>query len=92
MIFSWYKETCEALLDYPKIGGDNNKYFLKKAIKNILHAKIDVHIRRLISDFPVDEVKFIEKLQSHCASMTFAFKVGMTYFFNKSHKMEGSMQ
>ena len=23
MIFSQYKETCEVLLDYPKIGGDN---------------------------------------------------------------------
>ena len=23
MIFSQYKETCEVLLDYPKIGGDD---------------------------------------------------------------------
>ena len=23
MIFSQYRETCEVLLDYPKIGGDN---------------------------------------------------------------------
>ena len=23
MIFSQYRETCEALLDYPKIGGDD---------------------------------------------------------------------
>ena len=29
MIFSQYKETCEALLDYPKIGGDNIKEFSK---------------------------------------------------------------
>ena len=25
MIFSQYKETCEVLLDYPKIGGENIK-------------------------------------------------------------------
>ena len=35
MIFSQYKETCEVLLDYPKIGGENNKYFVKEAIRNI---------------------------------------------------------
>ena len=27
MIFSQYKETCEVLLDYPKIGGYNIKDF-----------------------------------------------------------------
>ena len=30
MIFSQYKETCEVLLDYPKIGGENIKGFAKK--------------------------------------------------------------
>ena len=52
MIFSQYKETCEVLLDYPKIGGENIKNFLKKDIKNILYANIDVHSRRLNADFP----------------------------------------
>ena len=28
-IFSQYKETCEVLLDYPKIGGGNIKEFSK---------------------------------------------------------------
>ena len=27
IIFSQYKETCEVLLDYPKVGGDNIKDF-----------------------------------------------------------------
>ena len=40
----------------------------------ILHANIDVHSRRLIAEFPRDEIKCIEKLQSHCANMTFADK------------------
>ena len=44
MIFSKYTETCEVLLEYPKIGGD---YIIedcaKKAIINLLHANIDVH-------------------------------------------------
>ena len=29
MIFSQYRETCEVLLDYPKIGGDNVKDYAK---------------------------------------------------------------
>ena len=72
MIFSQYRETCEVLLDYPKIGGDNVKNYAKQAIRNLLHANRDVHIRRLISEFPIDGIKCIEKLQSHCANMTFA--------------------
>ena len=64
MIFSQYKETCEVLLDYPKIGGnDIIEYYSKKAIRNILHAKIAVHSRRLIAEFPKYGIKCIEKLQ-----------------------------
>ena len=75
MIFSQYKETCEVLLDYPKIGGyDIIEDYAKKAIRNILHAKIDVNSRRLIAEFPKDGIKCIEKLQSYCANMTFADK------------------
>ena len=65
---SQYKKTCEVLLDYPKIGGEDIKEFAKKSIRNILHAIIDVHSRRLISEFPGDGIKCIEKLQSHCAT------------------------
>ena len=61
MIFSHYKKTCEVLLDYPKIGGENIKEFSKKAIGNLLHANIDVHSRRLIAEFPGDGIKCIEK-------------------------------
>ena len=46
----------------------------KQAIRNLLHANIDVHSRILISEFPKDGVKCIEKLQSHCANMTFSDK------------------
>ena len=49
VIFSQYKETCEVLLDYPKIGGnDIIEDYAKEAIGNILHANIDVHSRILI--------------------------------------------
>ena len=52
MIFSQYRETCEALLDYPKIGGnDVIEDYSKEAIRNLLYANIDVHSRRLITDF-----------------------------------------
>ena len=62
MIFSQYKETCEVHIDYPKIGGENIKYFSRNPIRNILHTNIDVHIRRLISEFLGDGIKCIEKL------------------------------
>ena len=53
VIFSQYTETCEVLLDYPKIGGGNIiEDYAKKAIRDIVHANIDVHSRRLISGFP----------------------------------------
>ena len=49
MIFSQYTETCEVLLDYPKIGGyDITEDYAKKFIRNLLHANIDVHSRILI--------------------------------------------
>ena len=51
MIFSQYKETCEVLLEYTKIGGENIKYFVNNSIRNILHANIDVNIRTLIAEF-----------------------------------------
>ena len=52
MIFSKYRDACEVLLDYPKIGGDYViEDYAKKAIRNLLHANIDVHSRRLISEF-----------------------------------------
>ena len=75
MIFSQYTETCEVLLDDPKIGGDGIiEDFAKKSIRNLLHANIDVHSRILIAEFPRDGIKYIEKLQSHCANMNFADK------------------
>ena len=75
MIFSQYRETCEVLLDYSNIGGDNIiDNYAKKAIRNLLRANIDVHSRILIAEFPKDGIKFIENLQSHCANMTFADK------------------
>ena len=75
MIFSQYIETCEVLLDYPKIGGDDIiEDFSKKAIMNLLHANIDVHSKILFAEFPRDGIKCIEKLQSHCANVTFSDK------------------
>ena len=88
MIFSQYRETFEILLDYPKIGGDDViEDYSKKAIRNLLHSNIDVHSRRLIAGFPKYGVKCIEKLQSHCANMTFADKSGYDRTFQQvTHK------
>ena len=72
--FSQYRETYEVLRDYPKMEKENIKDFAKMAIRNILHANSCVHSRRLIAEFPEDEIKCMEKLQSHCENMTFADK------------------
>ena len=53
---------CEVLLDYPKIGGGDLKYFVKKVIRNILRTNIDVHIRMFIDELAGDGAKFISKL------------------------------
>ena len=60
MIFSQYRETCEVILDYPKIGGDNVKDDAKQAIRKLLHANSDVHSRRFIAEFPKDGIKYLE--------------------------------
>ena len=87
MIFSHYKETCEVLIDYPKIGGKDIKEFAKKDIRNILHANIDVHTRRLIAEFPGNGIKCIEKMQSHCANVDFPDKSRYDSIFQKvTHK------
>ena len=62
MIFSQYRETCEVLLDYPKIGGGDVKDYAKQVIKNLLRANSDVHSRSLIAEFPKDGIKCIVKL------------------------------
>ena len=74
MIFSQYTETCEVITYYPKIGEGDIEDYAKKAIRNILHANINVHIRRLMIEFPIDGIKCIEKLQSYCANIPFSDK------------------
>ena len=54
MTFFQYRETCEVLLDYPKIGRDDVKDYEKQATRNILHYYSDIHSRRLIPEFPKD--------------------------------------
>ena len=46
----------------------------KLPLETLLHANSCVHSRKLITEFPEDGIKCIEKLQSHCANMTFADK------------------
>ena len=75
MIFHSTEKLAKFFLYYPKIGGDDViEDYAKKAIKNLLHANIDVHSRRLIYEFLKYGFKCIERLQSHCANITFADK------------------
>ena len=62
MIFSQYTENCEVLIDYTKIVGGDIEWFEKKAIRNLLHANIYVHSRRLFTGFSVYGIKCIKKL------------------------------
>ena len=87
MVFSQHKETCELILDYPKIAGEGRKYYVKRAIKNLLHENIYVHSRRLIAEVLGDEVKYISKLQLHFAHMNFSDKSKYDRLFQKvTHK------
>ena len=88
MICLQYKEHCEVLLDYTKRGGYDIKDCSKKAIRNLLHASIDVHSIRLISEFPGYVVKYISKIESHCAIMNFAERVYFEDFSRKLHLKE----
>ena len=54
--------------------GGSVKDYAKITIINLLHTNSCVHSRRLISEFPEDEIKCMENLQSHFANMTFADK------------------
>ena len=89
MIFSQYKETCEVLIHYPTIRGDDLKDFVKKEIKNLLYENIDVQGRRLITEFLVE---YISKLQSHCANMTLSKKVHLISFSGKLEIKEENKQ
>ena len=75
MVFSQYKETCQVILDYSKLVGDDIiEDYAKKSIRNLMHANIDVHSRILISELPKYGIKCIKKLLSHCANMAFSDK------------------
>ena len=87
MIFPEYKEACEALLDYPKIGGESIKEFAKDTIRNLFHTYIDIRIRRLVAEFPGDGVKSIAKIQSHCTNMNVSDKSRYDRIFQQfTHK------
>ena len=52
-----------------------------------MHANIYVQSRRLIAELPGYGIKCIEKLQSHCADMTFAEKIRYDRIFQQvTHK------
>ena len=50
------------------------KIMKNRSSETFLHDNSDVHSRRLIAEFPKYGIKCLEKLQSHCANMTFADK------------------
>ena len=92
-MFSQEKETREVLIYYSEIGGEDIKYYVKKAIMNLLHANSDVHSRMLIAEFAGDGVRYISKnpitLYKHDFFLTEADMIG---FYRKLHTKEGNQQ
>ena len=87
MIFSQYTETCEVIIDYPKIGGDDIEDYAKKAIRNLLRENVDVHRKRLIAEFPIYGIKCIKNC-NHIVQIW----ILMIVLFNRSHINEGNLQ
>ena len=56
------------------------KDFVRMVIRNLLHENIDVHSKIFITEFRVDGIKCISKLQSHCDIINFSGKVDMIGF------------
>ena len=54
-----------------------------------MHDNSCVHSRRLISEFPEDGIRCMEKLQSHCANMNFADKSGYDRTLQKFTQKRG---
>ena len=71
---SQYKETCEVLIYYTTIGGEDIKDHVKKSIMNLLQGNIYVHSRMLIAEFPGDILKLVSEIKTHCSNMNFAEK------------------
>ena len=61
MVFSQYRDTYEVLRDYPKMEGEKEKDYAKISNGNLLHANSCVHSKILISEFPEDGIKCMEK-------------------------------
>ena len=73
------------MLERPKIGGEDIKDYVKKAIRNHLHKNMNVRSRSLIAEFPDDVVKCIAKIQSYWANMTVAIKNICDIYFPASY-------
>ena len=92
MIFSQYIETCEVMLYYPKIGGNDIEDYAKNSIRNLLHANIDAHSRRLIAELPMERKNALKNCNHIVQTRLFLTKVDMTGLFKRSHMKEGNMQ
>ena len=57
-----------------------------------MYANIYFGSGRLIAEAQGDGVKYISKLKSYCANITFTDKVDMIDFFRKLHMKEGNQQ
>ena len=63
----------------------------KTSIRNLLHANIDVHSRRLIAEFPKDGVNVLKNCNNIVQTLPLLIKVDMTGLSNRLHIKEGNL-
>ena len=83
MEFSQYTETCEVLLDYPKIGGDDIiEDYEKKAIRNILHENLMYTVEEWLLNSQNMGSNVLRNYNHIVQTLLFLIKVYMTGPFN----------
>ena len=84
MIFSQYKETCEVLLDYPKIGGDDIiEDYAKKAIRIFFMQTLMYTAEDWLLNSQNMESNVLRNYNHIVQTLLFLIKVYMTGTFSK---------
>ena len=92
MIFSQYKETCEVLLDYQKIGGENIKDFVKNPLGMFFMPTLIYISEGWLLNSQEIEWNTLQNLSHIVPTWIFMTKVGITEFSIRSQIKEGSQQ
>ena len=92
MIFPQYKETCEVLLDYSKIGGENIKDVLNIPLELFLIPTLMYITENLLISSQEMEWNVLETFSHIVSTWILLTKVDMIELFNKLHINDRSIQ